>query len=635
MLESLANNTFTYKKLTEEEQHSRGILGRLVGVIADTENPTRNGRKYGRELWENVFNDPIMEEKIANRCCFGELGHPADREEVDPEKIAICLAEKPKVGEDGKLYGIFDILNTPNGKILKALCDYGTKIGVSSRGSGDVLPNDEVDSTTYNCEGWDAVVIPAVKAARPQYVTESLDTKQANLKKALNEAYQKANDEDKKVMKESLDNLGIKLDEAKSLFVPITNPDDIPWGEDEIEKPGNLLSEEDEEPEVENEIEEPAEEEKPEDSEQEEEKVEEPNEESEEEPEEEQEEDIAGTVKEVKDKFKGLDNKSKVEYDPIVIGDETIPVTGITVTPQEEDDKVIISINYDYSPEMDDNIETEDKNLPQVDEEPVNDANDSEKAENAKAEVIDDEADKVLEGLKEALRSKGELEEKVKSLLKDKAVSDAKVTSLNEEINRYKLAFERTSSVAAKVKDLEKENKSLVESLSKKTDEVKNLNEKLDKTVKLNESVDGNARKVKTLTENLNALQKELETAESNHTEQITQYRKKLSESVKIANVYKAQATAAMNHYIEQKAYMLGVRPTDITGRLNESYTMADIDKVCDELLDVNINMSRLPFKVSGVSTKVMNESKSNNIKTDPDYGYEIDDSLLEMAGLK
>ena len=580
-----------------------------------------------------------MEEKIANRCCFGELGHPADREEVDPEKIAICLAEKPKVGEDGKLYGVFDILNTPNGKILKALCDYGTKIGVSSRGSGDVLPNDEVDSTTYNCEGWDAVVIPAVKAARPQYVTESLDPKQANLKKALAEAYQTANDEDKKVMKESLDNLGIKLDESKSLFVPVTNPDDIPWGEDEIEKPDNLLSEEDEEQAAEDEvkeasedeIEEPVEEEKPEEPESEESEAEEPGEESEEE----RKEDIAGTIEEVKGQFKGLDDKSKVEYDPIVVGDKTIPVTGITVATQEKDDKVIISINYDYSPEMDNNIEAEDENLPQVDEKPVNDADDSEKAEDAEAEVIDDEADKVLESLKEALRSKGELEEKVKSLLKDKAVSDAKVTSLNEEINRYKLAFERTSSVAAKVKDLEKENKSLAENLSKKTDEVKSLNEKLDKTVKLNESIDGNARKVKTLTENLNALQKELETAESNHAEQIAQYRKKLSESVKIANAYKAQVNAAMNHYVEQKAYMLGVRPADITCRQNEGYTVADIDKVCDELLDVNINMSRLPFKVSGVSTKVMNESRSNNVKTDPDYGYEIDDSLLEMAGLK
>ena len=112
-------------------------------------------------------------------------------------------------------------------------------------------------------------------------------------------------------------------------------------------------------------------------------------------------------------------------------------MTGITVAPQEKDDKVIISINYDYSPEMDNNIEAEDENLPQVDEKPVNDADDSEKAEDAEAEVIDDEADKVLESLKEALRSKGELEEKVKSLLKDKAVSDAKVTTKNYMMDEF------------------------------------------------------------------------------------------------------------------------------------------------------------------------------------------------------
>ena len=49
MLENF-NDTFEYKRLTEEEQSKRGILGRLVGVIADTKNPTRNGRKYNKEL---------------------------------------------------------------------------------------------------------------------------------------------------------------------------------------------------------------------------------------------------------------------------------------------------------------------------------------------------------------------------------------------------------------------------------------------------------------------------------------------------------------------------------------------------------------------------------------------------------
>ena len=45
MLESFTSDNFTYKKLTEAEQQQRGILGRLKGVIADCNNPTRNGRK--------------------------------------------------------------------------------------------------------------------------------------------------------------------------------------------------------------------------------------------------------------------------------------------------------------------------------------------------------------------------------------------------------------------------------------------------------------------------------------------------------------------------------------------------------------------------------------------------------------
>lgn len=254
MLESFYGNKFTYKKLTEEEQQKRGILGRLVGVIADTKNPTRNGRTYGKKLWENVFNDPIIKEKIRTKTFFGELDHPADRETVDSSKIAICLAEEPKLGDDGKLYGVFDILNTPNGKILKTLCDYGSSIGVSSRGSGDIMDDDQVDPSTYYCECFDAVILPAVETARPKFVTESLNTKK-NLRQALTEALQSASTEDKKIMKETLDNLNIKLDEDVKKVIT-TNEQEIQMVPEDI-----LLedAEEDEtpaEPDMEPEIEE-------------------------------------------------------------------------------------------------------------------------------------------------------------------------------------------------------------------------------------------------------------------------------------------------------------------------------------------------------------------------------------------
>ena len=184
MLKESVNNQLEYQRLSQDEMKKRGILGRLVGVCADFFSPTRNGRRYPEQLWENVFNDPIMKERIENGVCYGELGHPTDREETDMSKIALCLAEVPKKGKDGKLRAVFDILNTPNGRILKSLCDYGSTIGISSRGSGDLETdfdgNESVNPDTYSCEGFDAVLIPAVKEARLEYVTESLNKKRYN-----------------------------------------------------------------------------------------------------------------------------------------------------------------------------------------------------------------------------------------------------------------------------------------------------------------------------------------------------------------------------------------------------------------------------------------------------------------------
>ncbi len=212
MLESITNREMEYQKLSPEEMKKRGILGRLIGTIADFTSPTRNGRLYSEELWDKAFDSPIMKEKIENRCCLGELGHPTNRSETDIEKVAICLAEVPKKNK-GVLQGVFDILDTPNGRILKTLCDYGCKIGVSSRGEGDTYVDfdgqESVDPNTYSLECWDAVLIPAVKAARPAYVTESLQKPTLSLTESLNKLVEESNDSDKKVMVETLNNLNL------------------------------------------------------------------------------------------------------------------------------------------------------------------------------------------------------------------------------------------------------------------------------------------------------------------------------------------------------------------------------------------------------------------------------------------
>ena len=89
--------TLKLQPLTEEEKERRHILGRWYGPIATCLESTRNGRKYNRQLWEKALNDELFHEKLANKCLFLELGHPADREETDMRQVCACIPEMPKI----------------------------------------------------------------------------------------------------------------------------------------------------------------------------------------------------------------------------------------------------------------------------------------------------------------------------------------------------------------------------------------------------------------------------------------------------------------------------------------------------------------------------------------------------------
>ena len=190
------------------------ILGRLTGPCADIINPTRNGRKYSNELWEKVFSNPIVQEYFECGGIPGELDHPEGRQEIASDRICWIMPKPPVKNENGELIGEWDILDTPNGRILKTLCDYGYKIGVSSRGSGEVYPdadgNEAVDPDEYEFSCFDAVLLPAVKSARLSYVTESVDNSKVTLKQALQESLKEANDSERKIMQETLEKLNIE-----------------------------------------------------------------------------------------------------------------------------------------------------------------------------------------------------------------------------------------------------------------------------------------------------------------------------------------------------------------------------------------------------------------------------------------
>ena len=179
-------------KLCESKVTKKGCLGRLEGICADFKNPTRNGRLYPLNLWKKVFNQPLFKEALENKTLFGELDHPEDRFEPLMTEACVVMTDY-RIDEDaGVIYGGFDILDTPAGRILKTILDYGSVVGVSSRGQGDIIESvdgEQVDEDSYDFACFDVVSTPAVEKAR-QRVAESI--KRASFKESVEKQIKEA-----------------------------------------------------------------------------------------------------------------------------------------------------------------------------------------------------------------------------------------------------------------------------------------------------------------------------------------------------------------------------------------------------------------------------------------------------------
>lgn len=177
--EQLTNTLFEEVK----EQKPANILKRIKGVVADFK-PNRNGRVYGRHLWENVINSEYVQEMMNAKCLFGENNHPQDdRTDIDLNNVSHAINKMWIEGDS--VMAELDLLPTPAGEIINKLIDYGSKIGVSSRGAGEVYDDGSVDEDSYTFFTLDLVPRPSVAAARPALAESENLLKE---KKSLSEA---------------------------------------------------------------------------------------------------------------------------------------------------------------------------------------------------------------------------------------------------------------------------------------------------------------------------------------------------------------------------------------------------------------------------------------------------------------
>lgn len=80
-----------------------------------------------------------------------------------------------EIEDDGTVVGIAEILDTPSGKILQELFNSGTRVGISSRGTGSLGKDRPVVQDDYKLETWDFVANPSTSGAYPGVLSEDIE----------------------------------------------------------------------------------------------------------------------------------------------------------------------------------------------------------------------------------------------------------------------------------------------------------------------------------------------------------------------------------------------------------------------------------------------------------------------------
>ena len=159
-------------KLTLQESEGGKTVAR--GEFARCDVPTQNGRTYPRGVYEREIKK--LQESVGSRRAFGELDHPDDGK-TKLSRVS-HLITKLSVDKNGVVIGEAEILDTPNGRTLKAILDSGAEVGVSSRGFGSTrsLPDgSSMVGEDFVLRSFDFVADPAMKTAYPQIFAEDVE----------------------------------------------------------------------------------------------------------------------------------------------------------------------------------------------------------------------------------------------------------------------------------------------------------------------------------------------------------------------------------------------------------------------------------------------------------------------------
>ena len=155
--------------LSEEASDGSGKNLYLRGICIEGGVRNANERVYPvSEIAKAV--DTINEQIKSGHSVLGEVDHPEDLK-INLDRVSHMIENMWMDGPAG--YGKLKILPTPMGELVKTMLTSGVKLGVSSRGSGNV--NDANGHVSdFEIVTVDVVAQPSAPNAYPQAIYEGL-----------------------------------------------------------------------------------------------------------------------------------------------------------------------------------------------------------------------------------------------------------------------------------------------------------------------------------------------------------------------------------------------------------------------------------------------------------------------------
>ena len=140
----------------------------MAGLFIQGDVKNQNGRIYPKHEISKAV-ESVRTRLSKGETVMGELDHPEELQ-INLDRVSHIITDMHT--DDANGLGKLKIIETPMGNIAKALLKAGAKLGVSSRGSGNVNESGKVSD--FDIVTVDIVAQPSAPDAYPKTIYESL-----------------------------------------------------------------------------------------------------------------------------------------------------------------------------------------------------------------------------------------------------------------------------------------------------------------------------------------------------------------------------------------------------------------------------------------------------------------------------